>query len=339
MSRRFRISTLVVLAAFALTLATGVLAGDDWKQISRPGEKFFDETFSMSDGMTLRVKLHDADVELVQGGQGEARVEVFVKGKNEDKAKEYFDKMRFSASEDNNTLHVETRPRRNGWSFWGSFRHANMRVVVTIPKGTRTYVKTSDGDVQTKSLEGNTQLRTSDGDILVGTLSGEDVVLATSDGDINADELSGGEIEIKTSDGDVEAGKVNAKTITCSTSDGDVSLGSASAEVISLSSSDGDIRVDADSDRLKARTSDGDIVVTIASATEMNLRTSDGNVTINAPAGINADLDLRGGRIRVHGEVGIKGEMSKHKVIGTLGGGGVEIVARTSDGSISLDLR
>ena len=95
----------------------------------------------------------------------------------------------------------------------------------------------------------------------------------------------------------------------------------------------------AEAKKVSARTSDGDITVAVVGNTALNLRTHDGNVRIEGPSKMAADLDLRGERVNVRGEVSIKGEVGRNRVRGSLHGGGVTIVARTSDGSISLDLR
>ena len=59
MSKRFRISTMVTLAAFALVMATGVIAGDEWTEVTKPGEKMFDEPFTVDGAGRLRVDAVD----------------------------------------------------------------------------------------------------------------------------------------------------------------------------------------------------------------------------------------------------------------------------------------
>lgn len=340
MSKRFRISTMVTLAAFALVIATGVMAGDEWTEIKKPGQRMFDETFDLGDDGRLRLEVQDADVELVETGPGTARVEVYVKSRNDKKGQEYFEDMHFRARISDNTLLVETRaPRSRDWSFWDSYRNTNMKIIVTVPTGLDVMVRTDDGDIRAAELNGRTHLKTSDGDIDLGKVQGEDVKVATSDGDVTVESLGGRDVELVTSDGDLRVGHLESEDATLATSDGDVIVKSAKVGSVALSTSDGDIRIGVEGDRLSARTSDGDIHVIITDTMALNLRTHDGDVTIEAPADLNATLDLRGERVRVHGEITLDGEVARSRVVGKVGKGGAEIEARTNDGEIALDLR
>jgi len=340
MSKRFRISTMVTLAAFALVLATGVIAGEEWTEVKKPGERMFDETFPLEDGGRLRLEVQDADVELVEVGSGTARVEVFVKSRDEDRAKEYYEEMHFRVRTSDNTLFVETREKGNrGWNFWDTYRNVNMKIIVSIPAGVDVMARTGDGDIRAAELTGTTHLKTSDGDINVGSVSGEAVKLKTSDGDVTAESIGGKEVELETSDGDVRVARLESEDATLSTSDGDLVVESAKVGSVTLATSDGDIRIGVAGERLSARTGDGDIHVIITDGMALKLRTHDGDVTIEAPRNLNASLDLRGERVRVHGEITLDGQVDRSRVVGKVGKGGAEIEARTSDGQIALDLR
>lgn len=339
MSKRFRISTMITLAAFALVIASGVFA-DEWAQVSKPGNQMFDETFDVGAGVRLRIDVDDADVELVEAGKGSARVEVYVKARDEERGRDYFDDMNFRAEVDDNTLFVEThRARHTNWNFWGHHSSPSVKVIVTVPAGTDVQARTEDGDIRAGVLSGRTRLKTSDGDVIVGTVKADEVHISTSDGDLVAESISGDEVELATSDGDVRVTSLESKDAVLSTSDGDLVVKSAKVGSVSLSTSDGDIRVGASGDRLSASTSDGDIHVSIAKTMELKLRTHDGDVVIEAPRDLDASLDLRGERVRVHGEISLDGELERSRIVGKVGKGGAQIEARTSDGEIALDLR
>lgn len=343
MSTRFKISTTIVLVAFACVIASGVRAQDRWHRQNRAEDLKFDESYTLDRGDRLNVVLQDSDVEIVQGDDARARVQVFVSARSGgDDADDYFEDARFRANVTDNTLLVETRfPRHRHWGhwdYWGHDRHVRMHVVVTIPNGTYARVRTRDGDIFIEKLEGDLRASTSDGDVIVGTVHGSVISLKTSDGDIRAEDLKADEVRIRSSDGDVRAKRIQGEIIVLSTSDGDVVIGRAEGETISMSTSDGDIRVQAVAKKVSARTSDGNINVAITGNTALNLRTSDGNVRITAPAKLKADLDLRGERVSVGGAT-VEGEVGRRRVLGSVGGGGASIVVRTSDGSISLDLR
>jgi DUF4097 and DUF4098 domain-containing protein YvlB len=339
MSRRFKVSTAIAMIAFVIVIAKGVMADDEWKKVDRGGDLKFDETFDFAPDDRLFVDVQDADIEVVQGSDGKARVEVYVLSRSSDRAQEYFEDSHFRARMRDGTLDVETRfPRNRGWQFWEVYRSVDMRVIVTIPGKASAQLKTDDGDIRVGTFTGVMRARTSDGDIRVGTLDGEEIKLETSDGDIRADKVTGKRVRLETSDGDLRAESIEADEIILSSSDGNVDVERATGGIVSMRTSDGDIDIDVEAEKLSASTSDGDINVAIRGNTALNLRTHDGNVTIKGPSGLDADLDLRGERVSLGGKVSIEGEVSRRRVRGSIGDGGPEIVARTSDGRVRLDL-
>jgi hypothetical protein len=328
----------VVIAA-SLGIATSVVGGEKWQKVTDPAERLYDETFQLEDGARLELEVGDFDVELIQGSSKEARVEVYVRHRSRDKAEDYFDQMRFRARLIDNDLIVETRRRHFSGSWWQGFRNVSGTVVVTIPAGTEMDVATSDGDVRSESLRGVMRIATSDGDIIIAQIDGEDVRLRTSDGDISVDSMNGQKLSAVTTDGDVTIKSVEGKYVTLKSSDGDIIVDKARAEDVKLRTSDGDIRIDIRATKLGAKTSDGNIRVSIHDDIEMDLRTSDGDIFVDAVEGLRADVRLRGERVRVLGEIAIKGDISRRRIVGTIKGGGPQIVATTSDGEVSLDLR
>jgi len=328
----------VVAIAAALGIATSVTGGEKWKKVSDPAERLFDETFQLGAGGRLELDVGDFDVELIQSNSKEARVEVYVRHRDRDKAQEYFDQMRFRARMVDDDLVVETRRRQFSSSWWQGFRNINGRVVVTFPVGTGMDISTSDGDIHAESLKGAMKIATSDGDIEIDDIDGEDVRLRSSDGDIIVETTKGDEFSAVTTDGNVRIGKIQGKYVTLKSSDGDIIAGETMAEDVKLQTSDGDIRIDLSANKLVARTSDGNIHVSMRKDTEMDLRSSDGDIFVDAMEGLRADVRLRGSRVRVLGEITIKGDVSRNRIVGTIKGGGPEIVATTSDGEVSLDL-
>jgi DUF4097 and DUF4098 domain-containing protein YvlB len=328
-----------VVAVVALAAGAG-WAGKEWKEIPNPDDSMFDETFQLDADARLRVEVSDVHVDLVHGEAGTAHVQVFVEGRDRDDAREAFEKLHFSAEVDDNTLKVRThRSSFHITGFWNWSSSVRVRMIVTIPKGTDMRVSTSDGDIRAKSLTGKLDAHTSDGSILIDEVEGPSVELRTSDGNLKMGTIRADDVRARSSDGSVRAKSVEAKEVVFSTSDGDLTIEKARAESIYLRSSDGDVDVAASGGKLRAHTSDGDIRVRLDADTALDLRTSDGDIEIDAPASIGASLNLRGEHVRLTGGITIDGDVSDNRVRGTIGGGGTEIVARTSDGSISLALR
>jgi hypothetical protein len=337
--RRVVFATVV---AAAVCLVTGVvLAGDGWKEVPDPDELMLEEEFKLDPNARLQVNVSDVHVDLVQVDDNVATVKVYASARSEDKAREYFEKLHMKVVEDDNTVKVMTsRSMFRGSISWGWSSRVRVRAIITIPRGTDMRVKTDDGDIRAGALAGRLDAHTSDGSILIERIDAPSVVLKTSDGNVRVDRIEADDVQVRSSDGNVHAEAVVGKEISFSTSDGDVTIDRAEVEELYASSSDGDVTVDElAGTKMRGRTSDGDIRVTLGGDVALDLRTSDGDIHIYAPRGLRADLNLKGERIHLSGNIEIDGEISRRRARGSVGGGGVEIVARTSDGSVSFEQR
>ncbi len=337
-------------------------------------ELMIDERFPvLIDAAVLTVAVGDADVVLKSDDSGEIHVEVFLKGSDMEKAREYFEKQAFEVFEENGTIYVKTAENIDWRGGWKSNGGAHITVVVHTPIQTTADIRTSDGDIAAEDLSGDIRLTTSDGDIVAGGLVGPSVAIRTSDGDIAARSLDAPEVSVVTSDGDIAIDRavgamVNIRTsdgdivlddvdgaITLSTSDGDIQVNRLSGDEASLRTSDGDIVVrealtgsarvttsdgsivlQAVHGDVEARTSSGDLSVDIIEAGTVNLRTSDGDITISAPADLQATLSLRGESIRIASGFSFDGVLKKDEADGALNGGGNRFEAYATSGEIVL---
>jgi DUF4097 and DUF4098 domain-containing protein YvlB len=339
MFRRYPLTA--AFAVVVLCLAGGASwAGQDWKEVADPDELMIDEAFQLRPDARLHVEVSDVHVELRHGDDGVAWVKVYASARDQDRAREYFDDLHMKVEKDDNTVKVQTARSMFRMSRpWNWSSRVRVYAIISVPRGTDMRVRTDDGDIRAERLVGELDARTSDGDIQFGDLEGPSVRIRTSDGDIVVEDINAEKVELRSSDGDVRAGKVDGDELTFSTSDGDIVAASASGGEVYMSSSDGDITVDrVEGDKMRARTSDGDIEVTLAGALELDLRSSDGDIRIGAPRGLDADIYLSGERVRLGGGIDIDGEISRTRARGKIGRGGVEVSARASDGTVSLDL-
>lgn len=339
--------------------------------LSDEGERMIDERFSVRAGGTLEVRVADADVQVETTAANEARVEVYLDGRNMDRAREYFRHLNFQVEQRGDAIVVSTNPPRN--FRFDSHGGASIHVRATIPSRFNADVQTSDGDVVLGELQGRVTIQTSDGDIATQSLEGPHISLRTSDGDIAAGEIRSEEAAIQTSDGDIALQAVVAAKISVRTSDGDIALmrlegesdvmtsdgdiyvrafrgpvlrarssdGSIVAEDlvgehVELRTSDGSISAKRVDSHLQARTSSGDIAVEVLKSGNVELQTSDGDIVIAAPAGLAADLHLKGGRVQVSSALAFEGRLEEDEAQGTLNGGGHTLTARTSDGTVVL---
>jgi hypothetical protein len=327
MKRRARIT---VWAALLALLVVAVHSGQAGAK-----EVVFDESFSVTSGGKLKVTVGDMNVVLKVGKSDQAHVEVVVTGDIDD-MRERFEDMNFTAELEGNTLVIDADQRGSRTIMWWGNTRGSIHMTVTIPQQFDVFAETSDGDITAGGQEGEIELKTSDGDITVDRLTGPMVHLSTSDGDIDVDDISGDDIALRSSDGDITADLLKGKSVTLKTSDGDVDADKIEGESISVRSSDGDLDLTVSGGALEARTSDGDISVTVAGKMALDLSTGDGDITIQVPRDFGAELELKGESVKLGGKIALEGEVSKRRISGTLGDGGPKVIARTSDGSVSL---
>lgn len=333
---------LVAAAATAVLAAAPLVAGDDeWTRTRDPGDIMLDESAELAPGGDLDVDVSDVSIELKYTSGRTANVKVYVSGRDQDEAREYFEDLDFRVHGDDDRLLVDTRKSRWFDVSWSWHHHRRVRVwaVITVPEGTPVKVATDDGDIAAEKLTSKSYLRTSDGNINIGDAAGEELTIRTSDGDVHCDHLDAPRVDVSTSDGSITVERANGGVVSLGTSDGNVVVTQATATELHMRTSDGDIRADVTAERVKARTSDGNIRIKLHSDVEANLHTTDGDIYLEVPANIKANLDLRGDRVHLEGNANVNGTISRNRVKGTLKGGGPDIVARTTDGRISLDLR
>ncbi len=334
------------------------------------GDLMIEESFDVSPGDNFVVGVNDADVIVETGNSTEARIEVFLKANNMNKAREYFDDQEFEVTQVGGTVYVKTSPKRKSYD-WSIMRNLRITVRASIPADFNVKLKTADGDIVLGETSGEIMLQTSDGDIATEFLSGpsinirtsdgdiatesmdaEKVSVATSDGDINLEDIAADDISVRTSDGDIVAEQLLGNS-TVSTSDGDIRIKTIEGAETAVRTSDGDIVTDVvDTNEAQFQTSDGNIVlrnvagdltaktssgnlnVGLTAGGKVYLRSGDGNIQISAPSDYSAALSLRGERVKISSGFQFDGKLKKNEAEGRINGGEYSIEARTSDGEV-----
>ncbi|MDE2770323.1 MAG: DUF4097 family beta strand repeat-containing protein [Bacteroidota bacterium] len=330
--------------AVLLLIAAPVSAQDKLTPIS--------EKFSANQVENLMLSVVDADVTVNTSDASSVTVDVIVESRDTNKAMEYYEKQNFSVSLEGGTLHVVSKPDKNyrGPSNWRN--SVDIHVMINMPPGVHSSIRTSDGDLAIEELTSGAQIRTSDGDINIGQISGGDIVIQTSDGSIAADLLQGPSVSIRTSDGDLMLGKLIGNTIRAQTSDGDIKIETVSGEFeartsdgdLSISNmtssravaqtSDGDIRIGNVSGTLTVSSSDGDVELELVDPGDISVSVGDGDTLVSIPADISTTLDVRAsdGDVDMDAFSNFSGNIEDSRVTGDLNGGGPMIRVRTSDG-------
>jgi len=298
------------------------------------------------------------NIDVVGDAADQAVLEVYGSYQSQDSAeivakiKESFD---LTISHDNNALSAIAQQKRNlKEGLFNNNMGLAVHFVVHVGKNVESTLKTSGGNIRLQQLIGKQDFQTSGGNLHIeniqGNLSGE-----TAGGNIDLSNIEGQEISLHTSGGNIKAENVNGTTH-LETSGGNITLAKGKGNYI-LETSGGNVHADDVDGSLKMSTSGGNVEASninggiIGSTSGGNIHTKFTSVTSNI------ELDNQGGSIHIaipkdakvnvaiaseevhaDGLVNFSGKSDKHAIEGTLNGGGPTITAKTSGGSINLNV-
>jgi DUF4097 and DUF4098 domain-containing protein YvlB len=296
---------LLLLSACAL-----VFAGDS----SRYREDFH-YTYPQTAGGRFSIDNFNGSVEITGWDQNS----VDISGTKYAESQSLLNAMQIEASSSGNAVRVKTtRPDPH---------HGNMgaKYVIRVPRQTALEdVASSNGSIRVEDIDGNAHLATSNGSVHLTKIHGN-VDAHSSNGSIEVNDVKGN-VNFRTSNGGVHADNVEG-AFEADTSNGGIRAhlhDTESGHPIRLSTSNGGIDLQVDSLR------QNDVVAS----------TSNGPITVRMPGDVSARLHAStnsNGSVRSDFDVLIHpGELSKHRIEGTIGGGGAKIDLTTSNGNINL---
>jgi DUF4097 and DUF4098 domain-containing protein YvlB len=296
---------LLLLSACAL-----VFAGDS----SRYREDFH-YTYPQTAGGRFSIDNFNGSVEITGWDQNS----VDISGTKYAESQSLLNAMQIEAASSGNTVRVKTtRPDPH---------HGNMgaKYVIRVPRQTALEdVASSNGSIRVEDIDGNAHLATSNGSVHLTKIHGN-VDAHSSNGSIEVNDVKGN-VNFRTSNGGVHADNVEG-AFEADTSNGGIRAhlhDTESGHPIRLSTSNGGIDLQVDSLR------QNDVVAS----------TSNGPITVRMPGDVSARLHAStnsNGSVRSDFDVLIHpGELSKHRIEGTIGGGGAKIDLTTSNGNINL---
>jgi DUF4097 and DUF4098 domain-containing protein YvlB len=213
--------------------------------------------------------------------------------------------------------------------------------------GAKAELRTAGGDIEVRSVGGEVKAETAGGDIEIGDV-GSRLEAATAGGDIILKNV-GGEASAKTAGGDVIVGDV-AGSATLKTAGGDVRLSSAAGRV-EAKTAGGDLYLKGVSGSIEGKTAGGDIAAELipTGSGPSRLTTAGGDIQLSMPASsgarVIATIEVQpwedNGDYTITSEFGsieVVRVASAHELRAefTVGGGGAEIVLRTTNGDISI---
>lgn len=277
------------------------------------------ESFDLNGAGTLDVRTSGGHITVEGSSSNSVRVEMYVRknGRNllpEDIDLEDWD---INISQSGNSIEATAKRTNNRSRGWFGNNNLSISFVVYTPREMSSDLKTSGGHIETRGLEGNQEIATSGGHLELANLKGT-IKARTSGGHIDISDVLG-DIQARTSGGHIDVRKSEG-SLKIKTSGGHIDLAEVNGTV-EASTSGGGISADLDSI--------GEFV---------NLRTSGGNINISVPGEMGLDLNLRGSYVSTRLK-NFSGEVDRDEVRGKLNGGGPQISARTSGGTVSLSFQ
>jgi DUF4097 and DUF4098 domain-containing protein YvlB len=316
--QKLTISKIMAAAGFSFFVAIAACSAKA-SQISHK-KPYRTKEFSMNAPGKLRIQTSGGAIK-VAGSEGKrVRVDMYVKrnGKNLSPADTKLKQFNIQIKKDGQIIiAVAKRKKSSSWKFW---KHHNMSIsfVVHTPQKMSADLNTSGGHIIASGLSGTQHIKTSGGYLKLKNLKGT-IQARTSGGAINLSNISG-KLDARTSGGRINAQKLKGQ-LHLHTSGGNINLKNVAGSV-------------------SATTSGGSIEAGLVQVSHsVQLRTSGGNIHITIPKNMGLNLDLRGSYMQNTRLRNFSGTVKHNEVKGAVNGGGPELSARTSGGTVHISYR
>ncbi len=280
-------------------------------------EVMIDKRIAVRTGEELYVDIEHSDLIVEHGSNTEAHVRVVLEGSNMERAREYYESLNFKVDDSDAGISIKANRKKSfNWN-WNSSGKAKITTYVTLPTKFDFDLSLSHGSAEIPDTDGEAAIKMSHGDLDVSRINGRNIEITLSHGDFEARELIANLISLRSSHGNISVGRVEADEITAKLSHGDVRMESVAGAV-------------------SVENSHGDINVRLLEGAESRFSNSHGDINIAADNNLAADIDFRGGDVNVASAFKFDGTVKKSQAQGRINGGGAEMVARTSHGSVTL---
>ncbi|MFT4203656.1 MAG: hypothetical protein QM610_07030 [Chitinophagaceae bacterium] len=327
------ISTTIVLAAITV---------NGMAQFNTSNKVLFErKTFPLSAVKNLDLTTSGGTIYAEGATNGEAILEVYVSGNNgksislEDAKQRIADNYKYASGLDGNTLFAKVESKNKIGGFWGGNKNnVSISYKVIVPIQTSSKLNTSGGSIQVLHLKGEENLNTSGGSLTISDVNGH-LKANTSGGSVTLKQ-SAGELAVSTSGGSLHLENLKGN-VKGSTSGGSIEATTVSGS-LSVSTSGGSINLKNIAATTTASTSGGSVHADFTDPGEgIKLSSSGGGIHIHVPKNKGYDLDLRGDRVNIS-NVAMQGSITKSKIVGRTNGGGIQLQASTSGGSVNVDM-
>lgn len=280
---------------------------------AQAAEKALDRAFPVAAGGRLNVSLGGGHIDVTGTDASQVVVRMKATGSEEEL-------RRLSWSAEKDAAGVTVVSKRDGgdqWFGWGN--EVKLTATIEVPRQYNVELATSGGHIELKNLIGNASGGTSGGRLTIDSVQG-DVKMRTSGGRISVRTIQGA-VDVHTSGGAIEAVDIKGG--------------------LRAHTSGGSIRVQDVSGAVDVNTSGGSIDVDLHGDNQgVVARTSGGSINLAVPSTIRASINASSSGGRVSSDLELAAAQStKNTLRGTINGGGPEITARTSGGSVRLTRR
>lgn len=293
------------------------------------------KTFPVSGVKNLVVSTSGGSIQVDGSATNETTVEMHVRANNnrnlsKSEIQEILDRdYEISIVQNGNT--IEARAKRKNQSNWR--KSVNISFRVHTGKNVTSNLETSGGSINIANLNGSQNFKTSGGSLTVSNIHGN-IDGKTSGGSIKADNLEG-DVRLATSGGSIRLENLTG-TIHVQTSGGSIKGEHIDGQLIAKTSG-GSINLDNLACTLDAGTSGGSATASFTKLPgDVSLTSSAGSVNLTIPRNSAANLNLKGMRVNADNLNNFNGTNSKGKLIGSINGGGKQVSASTSAGSVNL---
>jgi hypothetical protein len=303
------------MRAICLPMLAIFLAGCDDLDINLGGfdryREDFHSSFALTAGGSLRLENFNGSVEISGWDKNTVDIDGTKYANTEYRLKE----MKIDIVPSANSISIRTLPPLD---HRGS---AGARYTIHVPRKTELIgIASSNGPIRVEDIQGNSHLRTSNGGVHANRLTGS-LEVQTTNGTVEVSDITG-DTTLRSSNGTIRA-DVRKGRFGASTSNGSITvhLIEPDSSPVRLESSNGHIELTMDAEReVRANTSNSSIIVRMPSSAGASV------IAHTTNSSITCDFD-----VSVHG-----GEISKHRLEGTIGKGGPLLDLGTSNGSIKI---
>lgn len=320
---------------------------------------YMQKSFPRESVHEVRAETSGGNISVSGETSGEARIEVYIKPSNgrdygiskeeiEKKLREQFD---LTVEVEGGVLKAIAKHKEHFMRWNNSL---SISFVIHAPQTANSSLRTSGGNIDIKGLSGTENFTTSGGNLEVEQLSGkitgvtsggnvsiidsrDHIDLSTSGGNMRAERCEG-MMRLSTSGGNVALKELKGN-IRATTSGGEVAGADISGEV-QAKTSGGNVDFEHMAGSLAASTSGGNIHVSLTDPGKyVDLSNSGGDITLVLPQGKGLDLNISAEEVHSTAMNNFKGDLDKHRISGTLNGGGVPVKVDGNGGSVHLSFK